>query len=332
MNILKLNLFLIALLSCNLTKTAAKPTLNEATITSNIISSTIVAATAYCMISYIIQEDQLVEHTYPQAQAWYDTMAQKYPQAHLNEKLFLQNIFFIPKMFMPSCASFNQIYFPQESLKDINYLYQKGLDGVKLTEEENIFMNMQEFLLLHEAGHIEHNDHANRFYASMTAMVAIYGSALIYKNNTNNNIDTKQLLAIGGWAYFLANMSISRYQEANADKFAYQNGELATLLAGISFFENEKVDGLYNIENKKLSPFIKTDSPVGILTQSLANCVRVPLFCIEKGIKIAFKSTDATTWLYHYLIGSTHPSPSARAQAIRDEISRRLESSTIQAA
>jgi hypothetical protein len=104
------------------------------------------------------------------------------------------------------------------------------------------------------------------------------------------------------------------------------------LQGGISFFENNKIDGLYDLENYNLSPYSSTDSLIGTLIQSIANCIRIPLFGTIKGIKLFFASTDATYWLYHALIGSTHPSPAYRVEQIRNEIARRLENSTTQAA
>ncbi len=81
MNILKSKLFLVGLLSINLTQTPlqAKPALID-TLTSKVIGG----AATYCIISYLIQENYLVKDTFPIAQAWYDAMAFKYPKAHLD--------------------------------------------------------------------------------------------------------------------------------------------------------------------------------------------------------------------------------------------------------
>lgn len=338
MNILKSKLLLILFLSSNITQCSNLPLnpkieLSTERVIGKVGVSIISAAAIYCIYTYLVQEDAFVAHDYPQAQAWYNSMALKYPQAHLEKKKFLQNLSLFPKSLTSWCATFNEIYFPQDALKDINYLYQKNLDGTKLTDQENLFMNMQEFLLLHEAGHVEHNDLINRAIGLIGTTIILESAALLYKEvyKINSETSIQQIIGSVTFASWLMSITLSRYQECNADKFACENGSLQALQGGKSFFENRKVDWLYDLQNYTLSPYIKTDSLVGNLTQSIANCIRVPLFSIDKGIRSLFASTDATYYLYHFILAYTHPSPAYRAQTIQDEIARRLENSAAQA-
>ena len=117
-----------------------------------------------------------------------------------------------------------------------------------------------------------------------------------------------------------------RKQECNADKFAYKLCDMNGLNGGVAFFEDDKIDPLFDIANKQFSPFIETDSSFGSLCQTLTMCVDVPCFYIDKLIKQAFASTDITRWIYDYCCDADHPGPSTRAYAIRKEIKARLQS------
>ena len=117
-----------------------------------------------------------------------------------------------------------------------------------------------------------------------------------------------------------------RIQESNADKFAYKLCDMNALNGGVAFFEDEKIDPLFDIANKQFSPFVETDSTFGSVCQALTMCVDVPCFYIDKTIKRLYASTDITRWYYDYCRDAHHPGPSTRAYAIRKEIEARLQS------
>ena len=304
---------------------------------------------SYVATTYLIQEKHLVKAKYPDAQAWYNAMNEKYPAAHLDSKLFLQTMRGVPAKLMSWCSTTNQIYFPQEALHDINFLYRKQVNNIEpLTDEENLFLGMQEFILLHEAGHIEHNHITKRIltvvglFASVLTLRAVYK---IYNDEANlinmlsdenpdyisqDDIDGVQLV-YDFCTWFIAFMAFdimvpfvaSRPQEFEADKFAYENADDLALQGGIAFFENEERDPLFDIKNQQFSPFIKTESTVGTMVQGVVGYFEIPAFYNDKEWKQFIASTSFTRWLYDYNRGSSHPGPSVRANIIKEEVARR---------
>ncbi len=314
----------------------------NATINISLVTGLIgLAATSqYVATTYLVQESQLVQTKYPHAQAWYEALAEKYPAANLNSKLFLQTMRGIPAKFMSWCSTMNQIYFPQDALKDINNIYKKQLDGLTLTEEEMIFLGMQEFVLLHEAGHIEHNDMTKRYltligvFATLETVRAICRT--YYANNSasqkaNLSYEEQAIIKVYNdfmiFAEFIALDFILpvfiRAQEFAADAFAYKQIDENALKGGIAFFENEEIDPLFNIENQHYSPFIKVDSTTGTAIQQLVTYTEEPAFYREKAIKKMIASNSYLRWLYDYYRGSSHPGPSVRAQNIKNELASR---------
>lgn len=283
----------------------------------------------YVKTNYLIQKKHLVTTDYPYAQAWYDAMAIKYPKAHLDQKLFLQTFRHVHKNQITWCSIFNDIYFPQKSLQDINRLYKNVIDGIELSREDQLLLGKEEFILLHEAGHIEHGDIFSRLvsiigiFATLELLRAYYMSANLNWNtlesynrqNTANNLYIIELLLFFPMIF---NM-LSRSHEKNADKFSYSQIDENALHGGISFFENEDIDPLFDIENKTVSPFIPVDSSFGKLMQVWANHEDQNQLTQLKAIKAI------PIWhsFYKWMNASSHPYPSDRAQAIKDELAKR---------
>lgn len=334
---------------------------------------TVHAMTAYATTTYLVQEEHLVEKDYPFAQLWYKAMSEKYPQAHLEQKLFLQTWRNFPKKYMQWCSTFHHIYCSTKDLQEINDIYKKIVENKEntphnnnaITQEEELILAKYEFILLHEAGHIEHNDIAIRILTNFAMITSLHAAVALYKELTNeyfyksleqqsseniaffnciNNFIGFELFSEGelGTKYsiemelfhrivmiecyqqvgnFLTSMAVSRYQETNADAFAAKNANISALYGGISFFENEEVDPLWNIENKKISPFIQVNSILGSLIQAY--------FIIRDENDLQkqknAKNNPLLRWWYDFCNGPTHPGPSVRAQALKDEIARRLE-------
>lgn len=115
------------------------------------------------------QENTLVVNLHPHAQKWYDEMLQKYPQAHLDQKKFIQ------AKYSQSPAFYN-IYFTYESLHQIDQLYKKQLAHETLTDIEQRVMKQNEFLLLYQAGYIEYNYNFKKNAAITTGFVATESS------------------------------------------------------------------------------------------------------------------------------------------------------------
>ncbi|AXK61128.1 hypothetical protein [Candidatus Chromulinivorax destructor] len=124
-----------------------------------------ISAMYYIDDAYSTKKNRLVTAIYPYAQAWYDEMSIKYPEAHFDQKKFL------PADYAQS-PSFYNIYFSDSSLININNLYKKKLENQNLTDNEQLFMVQNEFLLLYQAGYIEQNCAFNYRIAALTFFIA----------------------------------------------------------------------------------------------------------------------------------------------------------------
>lgn len=287
----------------------------------------LVGYSAYITTNYLIQEEHLVVSKYPYAQAWYDAMAEKYPQAHLDQKKFLQTMRKVSPKVIRWCSTFNHIYFPQDSLKDINAFFKKQSEGIELTDEEKLTLAREEFILLHEAGHIEHSDIVNRFGTMIGAIIGLNGLKLcaLYALSQDEKY-CNQLLAYNDlfntfnlYAWIIGMIYLSRSNEFAADTFAYTHGDEDSLKGGISFFASEDIDPLFNVENKKVSPFIPVDSTFGTLMQAWAKHDDEQVLAQQRFIA----SIPALRWVYDFFNGASHPGPSVRVKNIEKELERR---------
>lgn len=281
----------------------------------------------YITTNYLIQEEHLVVTKYPHAQAWYDAMAEKYPEAHLHEKKFLQTMRKISPKAIAWCSTFNHIYFPQESLKAIDSFFKKQSDGFDLSDDEKLTLAREEFILLHEAGHIEHGDIVTRFGSVIASIIglnglklcALYAYSQDQKNSTQLCILNESFNILNIYTYIIGMIYLSRTHEFAADKFAYTHGDDKSLEGGISFFASEEIDSLFDIENKKISPFVPVDSTFGTFMQKWAKFDDEAELVQKKFIA----SVPAFRWIYDFINGSSHPGPSVRVKNIEKEIERR---------
>ncbi|MBP6869844.1 hypothetical protein KBC04_03115 [Candidatus Babeliales bacterium] len=111
------------------------------------------------------QEDSLVTNKYPYAQKWYNELSQKYPEAHLDQKQFIQAKY-------SQAPEFYNIYFLDASLQQIDQLYKKQLAQEKLTEIEDRIIKQNEFLILYQAGYIEQSCALKKTLAITTGFIA----------------------------------------------------------------------------------------------------------------------------------------------------------------
>lgn len=254
-------------------------TIPHATYFSN--GATLTAVTLYLGYNYLMREDALVQNKYPIAQDWYAAMTAKYPAAHFETKQFLQSPKYgvLPRI-RKNCnwtSNFKHIYFPEESLKEITYLYKKVIDGYPLTDLEKLALARQEFVLLHEAGHIEHNDSRDIILSIIALFAVTHGAAYVceqmlcpilshipldayfnrsdYFINDNRRLETKIAFAakpVAALTFIASLITLLREKERQADKFAYRLADSETLKAAITLFENNDIDYFYNLENKKI--------------------------------------------------------------------------------
>lgn len=297
------------------------------------------AAYHYIASNYLVQEEHLVGTDYPYAQLWYNELARKYPDAHLDSKLFLQTMRGVPKESVSWCSSFRHIYFPQDDLRMIELCYARKLLALDDYHEiDDLILAEQEFILLHEAGHIEHNDVMKRFITFACLVVAGQGleyrlqkhfqeptsvyprladleQAVAQKEFTSSCIWSTKIMAI-----IAACICLSRAQECAADDFACKIADQQALEGGISFFESYKeADPLIGIEDKIVSPFIPVDDAWG---QKIQNYIderdKQELRDMQE-----IKNDPVARWIFDFFVCITHPGSSARVQKIQDEIDRR---------
>ena len=244
-------------------------------------------------------------------------------------KLFLQTIRHVHKKHMSWCSTFNHIYFPQDSLKDIDRIYKNKIDGVQLSYEDQLLLSKEEFILLHEAGHIEHSDIWSRLgflvvaFGSLEALRAAGLQHILGKDHltSRNDHEMNMNLAILQYLFLfpgVVNM-LSRYHERNADEFSYSQADNEALVGGISFFEDEDMDPLLNIDKKTVSPFIATNNAFGKLMQRWARSddqKEIDNLQLINSIPV-FRS------IYKWMHSTSHPYAADRAQAIKDKLAAR---------
>lgn len=348
MNIKKLKFLCAALLGINLMQSPVQATIlnDNTTYYPNIAQGAGVAVALYVGYNYLIRQEYLVANKFPVAQAWYDALAQKYPAAHLDQKQFVQKPkhSLIPNQladFAKSCSwssNHDYIYFEDTTLAGITFLYQKVLDGYPLNEKEQLILASLEFVLLHEAGHIEHDDAKDIMITIFGLLFLTHGTqlesaikkeapedfALINQWPLKSETTIPGVLALPEAATFMAGLiAMLRYQESRADKFAYTIADNNALKGAITIFEDEDTDKLYDLENKKMTPFIKTDSTIGNVIQTVVGPVEFIASVLVQQFFLLVKSTPESRWIFDFIQNPVHPGPSVRAQAIKDELARR---------
>ncbi len=232
------------------------------------------------------------EKTHKHTHAWYTyQLATKYPLAQFKKKplhVSFQNAS-IPKA----------IFIDGDASTAINKILEKQSNKISLSTEERNEISAMEFILLHEAAHINNNDHINKLL--LTAGVT-GGLELVYQKYKKNQPIlppskswsqatwklTKSLpkrVAIFGAMATTTSViqsAYSRHFETQADAFAIQHADTPALKAGCEFFEK------LNEENKI---FIEAVQPSIAFTT-------LPLFSI-------------------------HPSMESRIEKMQKEIKRR---------
>lgn len=311
--------FFLALLAGSLifsSQAASNREVAKAVLIDTQITVAVIASMALLQNCFV-KEDHFVSYKYPYAQQWYDSLNEKYPDAHLSEKRFLQTMYGMPVKLMSWCSTMNAIYFPQDSLKAINAAYKRKSEGQELSKEESEMLAQEEFILLHEAGHIEQNHIVKRLCIGLSFDALI--TAVVKKYDINLSWFNRLFLRIAVQSPF------TRFQEGQADDFACARAGQQELEGGIRFFENEEMDPLFNIENKKIVPFVETKS---IVLKGLHK-VALVFEWLKLKQKQAIKKSPLRRWIHDYMNGPTHPSPSSRAQKIRNAIEVKQKASLV---
>ena len=331
--------FLLLFLSLNIAQTSMQGAILSGAGALFTVGSAATNAWNYASTTYLVQEKHLVKTDFPYAQAWYDNLVLKYPTAHLDQKLFLQTWRNVDSKYIQHLSWFKNIYFPQDSLETINTLYKKVVDEQQLTQEEQLSLGKEEFLLLHEAAHIEHQDVAARCYAMTGIFAGLTGVAQLHTSCGSEDTVISFLeksfnipkvgatvmhhygmVVIGAIMYAMTFNTFAQTHEVAADKFACDLADMNALQGGIMFFEDKKIDPLADIENETISPFIPVESSsIGAEIQSWIEAQDEQNLINLKNTKL----NPVARTMFDAQRDPIHPSASLRAQLIRDEIARR---------
>lgn len=312
------------------------------------------AIALYTGYNFLLRKESLASNKFPEAQAWYTSLIAKYPQANLDKINLIQTPKWNPVLDVLNdfakkhdwTYSYKYIFMPKDTLKEINFLYKKVLDGYPLDEKEIGKLAGHEFTILHEAGHIKHND-AQTILGSICVLLGTTTAIEYYKEedivNTKDIVLSKgfedpfgkkwlnctipgTLTTIATGSFIAALVTILRYQSARADKFAIETADLAALENGLKLFESSDADILYDIETPKTSPYIKGNSFVEMFLQHLVGSVECIVGFTKNQMYLIAKSTKATRFIFDLTQDLIHEGPSVRAQAIKDEINKRQNS------
>lgn len=182
----------------------------------------------------------LVQSKYPQAYAWYCDMAKKYPQANLSNIKFC--------IFTYHHASSDAIFWPEYNLRIINDSYQSSNP---ISDANRLLMQQDEYLLLHEATHVNNNHVTKGKIASAAAATAgagiTIGSIAQVATQAAPILTAATQTVVGNIALATAVFAYARSQEKQADDFANKNVDKSALEAGIQWHAN-------NHQELQLSP------------------------------------------------------------------------------
>lgn len=362
MNTKTLKVLCAAILSINLLQSPLPATIinKDSTYALPFNAAAMSAGAVYLGYNFLVRQDYLVSKKAPEAQLWYEAMAEKYPNAHLQTKQFVQKnnqSGYIPEWLATATkkcnliSNYNHIYFTKEALKEITYVYKKVLAGYPLDAKEESAMARYEFILLHEAGHIEHNDSTNILKAVGALTVGLIGAnaaaiqmlpekhpyPVNYKISVPYNVKISQSVidiqkaefniclapVLSQMAFFSVLVTMLRHQEAQADTFAYKMMDTQTLQKALTLFENDEIDPLFELEKTEYSPYLQSDSTIGNVVQTVVDPIDTLYAMLCKQVGLLIRSTKLTRWAYDYSTDAVHQGPSVRAQNIKNEIARR---------
>ncbi|MGZ6251263.1 MAG: M48 family metalloprotease [Candidatus Chromulinivorax sp.] len=273
-----------------------------------IYSSIICAITvgSYIAYNYNIPENFYVKNSHPYAQVWYDEMAIKYPQAHLQNKAFLSQRRGIFNNDVSWESVYNNIYAHPGDLAFLHTIYRKKSQDLELSETELLFLHFCEFSLLHEAAHVNNQDSIKNVMINLSLLItgevasATCKSTSLYNPVINTDLFGRKCSLSDHLANFLVCIGIVKYMrhvETQADQFAYTNAETIEILqAGKKLFENLDLIALAakneDNEDYELAQYI-------IAHPTLRSCI-------------------------DFMIDPLHPRPCDRITASDNEINRRL--------
>lgn len=251
---------------------------------------------AVCICAFTGMRPILLRHNpiqdqYPYAAQWYNDLSIKYPVAHLEQKQFLGNSSY------GWIATKNSILIDSNEAKRINIVYEKKCKGNNLSKNQQEYMATNEWIVLHEAGHIEHKDAIKSLIIpriigfGLESLYQMYHSKLGI-NPADRNLYVK--IGISGsmlLTHHILYQSYSRYLEVQADEFANQHADHNALIGAKNHLK-------YCIDSDE-QEYIKTVNNYEIIAYFIKN-QKIPL------------------------LHDSHPSFESRIQVIDNEIKKRF--------
>lgn len=291
-----------------------------ATIISIVAAGIMSAATyQYCSTLPWKKDLLVIEKEYPYVQAWYNSLIIKYPSARFDIKQLLRGNY-SGQEHEGWKSSFNQIYCPSAILRNINKYYDKKINGQVLTDEELLFLDVQEFMILCQAGVIEQNQMIQRYLYVFGIFVGLEVVKILYKECTDDdvkihylsqkpcNVDSNdwdyavhykmmerslKIVACECAAIFTLPLAFPLFQKPQEYEFSCRHADLDVLQQLLLFFEafvNKKEDYSKEIKTSYMTYF----------------------------------SSNVLQWYYDICCDPKESEPSIRASIIQDEIQRRI--------
>ena len=193
------------------------------------------------------QPEQLVKDIYPGAQCWFEALSKKYPEAQLSNVSFYVSSY---------CHSGKQaIYWQEDRLQKINVAYSSKTNQNSLSQ----LFKQDEYILLHEAGHILKNHNTKAYVALAMAALAFaaVNGYITLRAMTNPACTFFKWSKLSMTAIFANSTIFSslffyiQSQEKEADAFANTYADEQALLAGNDYFD------LCIAHDQKLADFVE---------------------------------------------------------------------------
>lgn len=132
------------------------------------------------------RELRIIEEKYPYAQVWYNDIINKYPSVHFDTKKLLR----LEPAFDGSLSwktSYHQIYCAPYILNNINKLYDKKVNGKKLADDDELYLDVQEFIILCQVGAIEQYHMLQRYMYTFGLIMSLECVRILYKDFTDDD-------------------------------------------------------------------------------------------------------------------------------------------------
>ena len=189
-----------------------------------------------CMRPIVLRHNP-IQDQYPYAAQWYDDLSIKYPAAHFDQKQFLGNCSY------GWSAINNSILIDSNEAQRINSVYERKYKGNNFSRNHQKYMASNEWIILHEAGHIEHEDWIKGLIIPRVIGFGLESLYQMYHSKFDiNPVDRSLSVKIGiSGSMFLTHLILyqihSRYLEVQADEFANQHADDNALIGARDYLK-----------------------------------------------------------------------------------------------